>query len=154
MLNKLIKQIQEKTQRAIKTAFQVVLTHPFFFQRNRCSVISKYTRLALYRFTRDQVILHFISKILYIGVFKLYEIKKTKPLLFPHQYVKSRENVIGGCALTRDDASLFLRQLRVNYPFKTASKADTISLGKELPVFASLCISVYPAFVKIHNYPN
>ena len=41
-------------------------------------------------------------KVLFIEVFKLYKIKETKHWLLPNQYVKSRENVIGGCAITRD----------------------------------------------------
>ena len=56
-----------------------------------------------------------ISKILYIEVFKLYRkyIKETKPLLLPNQYVKSTENIIGGCAITRDECTTGLPTLKV-----------------------------------------
>jgi hypothetical protein len=46
-----------------------------------------------------------IEKKLCIEVFKQYKIKETKPWLLPNQYLKSRENVIGGCAITRDECS-------------------------------------------------
>ena len=46
--------------------------------------------------------LYLILKILYIEIFKLYKIKELKLLLLPKKYVKPRENVIGGCAITRD----------------------------------------------------
>ena len=46
--------------------------------------------------------MYLISKRLYYEVFKLHRIKETKPLLLPNQYVKSRENVIGRGAITRD----------------------------------------------------
>ena len=63
----------------------------------------KYTRLSVKRFSKEWAILCLILKVLYIEVFKLNEIKETKPGLYPNQYVKLRENVIGRCAITRDE---------------------------------------------------
>ena len=47
----------------------------------RLQNIATYTQLTLWRFSRDLAILHLISKILNIEVFKLFKIKETKPSL-------------------------------------------------------------------------